>query len=383
MATDKIERALLKVLQSKVEAGKVVVLLGARRVGKTELLKRFLSDFNSEDFLFLNGEDQNTADVLATNSVANYARLLNTKTILVIDEAQKVPEIGSKLKLIVDSFPNVKVIATGSSVFDLTQKMGEPLVGRQKQLRLFPLAQCEYKTYENLLESTENLEKRLILGSYPELEHIANWEDKADYLEGIVNDYLLRDVLAFNSIRKADKILDLLRLIALQIGKEVSIDELANSLQGISRNTIETYLDLLEKVFVIYKVNGFSRNLRKEVTKSSRWYFYDNGIRNAVIRNFTKLNLRMDKGELWENYVMAERLKFNAYSNRRTSMYFWRTYDQQEIDLIEVENGNLKAFEFKWSTQKQPRAPLGWTKNYPDSTFEIINPRNYLDFIGG
>lgn len=383
MATDKIERALLKVLQSKVEAGKVVVLLGARRVGKTELLKRFLSDFNSEDFLFLNGEDKNTADVLATNSVANYARLLNTKTMLVIDEAQKVPEIGSKLKLIVDSFPNVKVIATGSSVFDLTQKMGEPLVGRQKQLRLFPLAQCEFKTYENLLESTENLEKRLILGSYPELEHIANWEDKADYLEGIVNDYLLRDVLAFNSIRKADKILDLLRLIALQIGKEVSIDELANSLQGISRNTIETYLDLLEKVFVIYKVNGFSRNLRKEVTKSSRWYFYDNGIRNAVIRNFTKLNLRMDKGELWENYVMAERLKFNAYTNRRTNMYFWRTYDQQEIDLIEVENGNLQAFEFKWSTQKQPRAPLGWTKNYPDSTFEIINPRNYLDFIGG
>ncbi len=383
MATEIIERALLAILQSKIEAGKVVVLLGARRVGKTALLKRFLQDFEEADFLFLNGEDQNTVDVLATNSAANYARLLGTKILLVIDEAQKVPEIGSKLKLIVDSFPNVKVIATGSSVFDLTQKMAEPLVGRQKQLRLFPIAQSEFKNHENLIETQANLEKRLIFGAYPELERIEDWDEKANYLEGIVNDYLLRDILAFNNIRKADKIVDLLRLIALQIGKEVSVDELANSLKGISRNTVETYLDLLEKVFVIYKVNGFSRNLRKEVTKSSRWYFYDNGIRNAVIRNYASLNLRADKGELWENYVMAERLKHNAYTQRRVNTYFWRTYDQQEIDLVEEENTQLRAFEMKWNTQKMPKAPVGWIKSYPESTFEIINPQNYLDFIGG
>lgn len=382
MATQFKERALYKVLQSKIEPGKVVVLLGARRVGKTELIKRFLSEKAESSFLFLNGEDQSTIDVLAQKTAVNYARLIQDRKLLVIDEAQAVPEIGKKLKFIVDEFPHLKVIATGSSVFDLTQKMGEPLVGRQKLVRLYPLAQLELKKYENLIETNENLENRLIFGGYPELERIEDWQEKADYLEHIVSDYLLRDILAFNNIRKADKILDLLRLISLQIGKEVSIDELANSLKGISRNTIESYLDLLEKVFVIYKVNGFSRNMRKEVSKAKRWYFYDNGIRNAVIRNFSTLNLRMDKGELWENYMMAERIKFKSYTNLRPNRYFWRTYDQQEIDLIEEEKGRLHAFEFKFNNRKKPKAPAGWSKNYPEASYEVIHPKNYLDFIG-
>ena len=382
MAELKIERALYGLLQSKIEPGKVLVLLGARRVGKTELIKRFLAEESTDAYLFLNGEDQGTIDVLAQKSFVNYQRLLQEKTLLVVDEAQSVPDIGNKLKFIVDQFPQVKVIATGSSVFDLTQKMGEPLVGRQKHLRLFPLAQLELKNYESLIETRENLEKRLIFGGYPELLKIEDWQEKAAYLDGIVNDYLLRDILAFNNIRRADKILDLLRLISLQIGKEVSIDELANNLKGISRNTIESYLDLLEKVFIIYKVSSFSRNMRKEISKTKRWYFYDNGIRNAVIRNYSTLNLRIDKGDLWENYLMAERIKYQAYNNRRTNNYFWRTYDQQEIDLIEEESGMLKAFEFKFSSRKGLKAPSGWVKNYPDASFEIINPENYLDFIG-
>jgi predicted AAA+ superfamily ATPase len=321
--------------------------------------------------------------VLAQRTSSNYQRLLQNKTLLAIDEAQTIPDIGQKLKFIVDEFPHIKVIATGSSVFDLTQKMGEPLVGRQKTIHLFPIAQLEFKQYENLLDTKENLEQRLIFGSYPELEKIVDWDEKSEYLNGIVNDYLLRDILAFNNIRKANKILDLLRLIALQVGKEVSLDELANGLQGISRNTIESYLDLLEKVFVIYKVGGFSRNMRKEVNKSNRWYFFDNGIRNAVIRNFATLNFRMDKGELWENYLMTERLKFNSYANYKAKRYFWRTYDQQEIDLIEEWNGQLAAFEFKWNTKKNSKAPAGWSRNYPKAKFSTINPNNYLDFIGG
>lgn len=382
MSTTYIGRFLLQVLHEKVQPGKVVLLLGARRVGKTELLKAFLETLSTGDFLFLNGEDQATEEILATRTQANYARLVHGKRYLVIDEAQKITDIGVKLKFLVDTFPELSIIATGSSVFDITQKMGEPLVGRQRQLRLFPLAQLELKASETLLDTRNKLEERLIFGGYPELEKYPNWLDKADYLEAIVNDYLLRDILTFNNLRKADKILSILRLIALQIGKEVSLDELSNSLKGISRNTIESYLDVLEKVFVVYRVTGFSRNLRKEVVKSNRWYFYDNGIRNAIIRNFSPLNLRIDKGELWENYCMAERLKYTTYAQRRINIHFWRTYDKQEIDLIEEENAQLSAYEFTWSASTKKKVPTAWANTYPEATYSVIHTENYLDFIG-
>lgn len=225
---------------------------------------------------------------------------------LAIDEAQHIPDIGMKLKLMVDEIEGLRLVVTGSSVFDLSNTLGEPLVGRSTIIQLFPLAQMEYGKYENLLETKENLEDLLIFGGYPELAHLSNNNDKITYLEGIVNSYLLKDILAYDGIKKSDKILDLLRLLAFQVGKEMSVDELSKGLKGISRNTVESYLDLLSKVFIIYKVGGYSGNLRKEVTKSNRWYFVDNGIRNAIIRNFNPLNLRMDTGELWENYLMAE-----------------------------------------------------------------------------
>lgn len=376
-----VERALQNKLRTKIKSGKVTIILGARRVGKTELLKTYLSKVSPNEYIYLNGDDQRTIDLLSNRSIENYKRLVGNAHTLVIDEAQRVPDIGLKLKLMIDELKNLKIIVTGSSVFDLSNKLGEPLVGRENTWMMYPIAQCEYSKKENYIQTIDKREERLIFGSYPELLQYKSWEEKAEYLESIVNSYLLRDILEFDGIKKADKIFDLLRLLAFQIGKEVSMDELASNLKGISRNTIERYLDLLSKVFIIYPLKGFSRNLRKEIVKSHRWYFYDNGIRNAIIRNYNPLQLRMDKGELWENYLMSERIKWNSYRQYRVNSYFWRTYDQQEIDLIEETSGSLNAYEFKWQLPKKENPPAAWKNNYPDSTYKIIHTDNYLDFI--
>lgn len=376
-----IQRAIYEEFKRRVKPQKVLILLGARRVGKTELIKKYLSELNAEDYQFYNGEDQYTWQLFAERSVNNYKRLLGKTKLLVVDEAQKIPDIGAKLKLMVDSIEGLSIIATGSSVFDLANKLGEPLVGRANTLQLFPLAQMEFSPLENYAETTANLEERLIFGGYPELQQIENWNEKIEYLDDVIGSNLIRDILEYEGVKKSEKIMDLLRLIAFQVGKEVNVEELANSLKDISRNTVENYLDLLEKVFIIYKVRGFSRNLRKEVTKSNRWYFYDNGIRNAIIRNFNKLDFRQDTGELWENYLMGERMKYTAYSKMLVNRYFWRTYDQQEIDLVEEDGGMLRAYEFKWNIKKKAKVPGAWSKAYPEASFEGINRDNYLEFI--
>jgi predicted AAA+ superfamily ATPase len=366
----------------QLKPGRVLLLLGARRVGKTHFLRKVTASFPVAETLVFNGEDQQTIDSFNERSVANFKSILGQATYLVIDEAQQIPDIGLKLKLLVDELPHVHVVVTGSSMFELNNKLGEPLVGRLHVIQLFPFAQLEMMPYENSIQRAANLEKRLLFGAYPELEHLSGSTDKIDYLEGLVSSYLLKDILVFEGIKKADKIIDLLRLIALQIGYEVSIDELAKNLKGISRNTIESYLDLLTKVFIIYPVRGFSRNLRKEISKSNRWYFYDNGIRNALIRNYNPLSMRSDAGQLWENYLMSERLKVNHYLKRRVNSYFWRTYDQQEIDLVEEKAEELFAYEFKWN-KNTTRIPAAWRKTYTDSTFELIHKGNYLPFILG
>lgn len=377
-----INRAIFNEVKAQIKPGRVLLLLGARRVGKSHLLRQVISELNPSELLLLNGEDQTTIDRMAVRSVENFKVLLGNAKFLCIDEAQNIPDIGTKLKLLVDEIPNVSVIVTGSSMFELTNKLGEPLVGRSHIIQLFPFAQLEYQPYENIIETDSRLEQRLIYGSYPELIHLPDIEEKKDYLEGLVNSYLLKDILAYEGIKKADKIIDLLRLIAFQIGNEVSIDELSINLKGISRNTIESYLDLLSKVFVIYPVKGFSKNLRKEISKSNRWYFYDNGIRNALIRNYNSINLRNDIGQLWENYLMSERMKVNAYLKRRVNIYFWRTYDQQEIDLVEESGTDLAAFEFKWNKSKV-KIPIAWKNNYSDTTFEVICKEDYLHFVLG
>jgi hypothetical protein len=379
---ENINRAIFNEVKAQIKTGRVLLLLGARRVGKSHLLRQVISELNPSELLLLNGEDQTTIDRMAVRSVENFKLLLGNAKFLFIDEAQNIPDIGTKLKLLVDEIPTVHVIVTGSSMFELTNKLGEPLVGRSHIIQLFPFAQLEYQPYENIIETDSRLEQRLIYGSYPELIHLPDIEEKKDYLEGLVNSYLLKDILAYEGIKKADKIIDLLRLIAFQIGNEVSIDELSINLKGISRNTIESYLDLLSKVFVIYPVKGFSRNLRKEISKSNRWYFYDNGIRNALIRNYNPLNLRNDIGQLWENYLMSERMKINAYLKRRVNTYFWRTYDQQEIDLVEESGTDLSAFEFKWNKSKV-KIPTAWKNNYADATFEVICKDVYLNFVLG
>lgn len=375
-----LERAIDTQFSKKVLPNKVLILLGARRVGKTAFIKNYLSTIPITNFLQLNGEDIQDAGLLKERSVSNYKRLLANTKLLVIDEAQNIPEIGLILKLIVDSIDGIKIIATGSSVFDLSNKLGEPLVGRKNTIYLFPLAQMEFTKYENFKETTQKLEERLLFGSYPELEQYPDWNDKIDYLKEIVNSYLLKDILVYEGIKQSNKILDLLKLIAFQLGQEVSLQELARQL-GISKNTVESYLDLLSKVFVIYKVPGFSRNLRKEITKSNRWYFYDNGIRNAIIVNFKRLDSRTDGGALWENYLASERIKYQNYTQKTVSNYFWRTYDQQELDWLEEENGVLRGYEFKWNENRKAKIPGAFAKAYPEASFEVINKQNYLDFI--
>ena len=239
----------------------------------------------------------------------------------------------------------------------------------------------EFSQEETHQKTVSHLENRLIYGAYPELEQYEQLIDKTDYLKEILNSYLLKDILAFEGIKKAEKILDLLRLIAFQVGNEVSMQELGKQL-GIAKSTVERYLELLTKVFVIFKLKGFSRNLRKEVTKNSKWYFYDNGIRNIIINNMNPISLRNDVGALWENYLASERIKYQNYNRMLVSNYFWRTYDQQEIDWIEDRDGSLHAFEFKWNSKRKSKVPVAWKKTYESATFKIINPETYLDWIG-
>ncbi len=374
-----ITRIQIAELLKSLKPQKVTLLLGARRVGKSVLIDQFLANYK-RPYLFLNGEDEDTHQLLAQRTVSNYNRVLKGNDLLIIDEAQGIPDIGKKLKLMVDSIKGLKILVTGSSAFDILNVSGEPLTGRSNTIYLYPLWQGELK--ENALQVKQNLEDRLVFGSYPELWHLKNNADKKRYLSDLVNSYLLKDILVLDGLRNASIVYSLLKMIAYQIGKEVSYNELGNAL-GISKNTVEKYLHLLTKVFVLHKVSAYSNNLRKEISKSQRWYFIDNGIRNAVIGDFEPMALRRDddKGMLWENYVFMERLKRNTYKKQNTDYHFWRTYDQQEIDLIEVTNKKIQAFEFKYSSKKTPKKPIAFGKAYPDASFEVINDKTYLDFI--
>lgn len=372
-------RVIEKQIINNLESNKVIVILGARRIGKTILLSQLIKKI-VEPYFLLNGEDYATYELLERRSVANYQNLLGNRKLLIIDEAQKIPNIGKVLKLMVDGIKEIKIIVTGSSSFDLSSSLGEPLTGRQKIFKLFPLSEKEFQQIESPAERRDRLEERLIYGNYPELTQIKNRENKLAYLRELVNSYLLKDILVFENIKNSTKILTLLRLIAFQIGRNVSYNEIGTQLQ-MNKGTVNKYLDLLTKVFILHKVEGFSRNLRKEITKNSRWYFYDNGIRNMVIANMNPLNIRNDVGQLWENYIISERLKFQSYNKMIVNNFFWRTYDQQEIDWVEERGGNLYGYELKWNIKKLPKEPIGWKKAYPESKFEVINPENYHQWL--
>ena len=375
---DYLVRDLSDNIIRKLQPNKVVIVFGARRVGKTVLVKEVLNKIK-EPVLTLNGEDINVHDKLAIRSVENYKQILGSYKFLYIDEAQKIPEIGLKLKLMIDEIEDLKIIISGSSSFDIHKDAGEPLTGRKYTFNLYAISESEYNQIENNIEKIDKVRERLVFGNYPELLHLPDREDKIDYLNELVSSYLLKDILVYENIKNSQKIFNLLRLIAFQIGGEVSLQELGKQL-GISKNTVEKYLDLLSKVFILHKVEGFSRNLRKEITKNSRWYFLDNGIRNAVIANFNPIESRNDTGILWENYMISERLKYQEYRRLSSNNYFWRTYEQQEIDWVEERDGTLFGYEFKWKESKV-KIPTQWKNTYPDSSFEVINKDNFENWL--
>jgi len=365
-------------LQKLIIPGKVMVIYGPRRVGKTTLLKKYLEKENNS-VLFVNGDDIIVRQYLESQSIQTLRDFIGDHRLLVVDEAQYVDKIGLNLKLIVDHISGIKVIVTGSSSFDLARDVGEPLTGRKYVLKLFPLSQMEISKIEKRHETTASLDSRLIYGSYPEVVLMGDNRRREDYLRELVQSYLFKDILALEGIRYANKLVRLLQLLAFQIGKQVSFTELGKQL-SMSKNTVERYLDLLEKVFVIYKLSGFSRNLRKEITKNQRYFFYDNGVRNALIGNFNPLAVRNDLGELWENYIITERMKRQEYLRNVTNSYFWRTYDKKEIDLVEEREGKLFGYEVKWKKERV-KTPQDWTAGYPDAAFEVIHRENYLEFI--
>jgi uncharacterized protein len=376
MAT--IHRKLQDRIESRIQAGKVIVIAGARRTGKTVLLKEIMKNFEGA-YLYLNGEDYTTALILQNKGIEEYKNLVGNNKYLIIDEAQKIENIGQILKLMIDEIEGLHIIITGSSAFDLSNNTGEPLTGRKYTFQLHPVAQCELMAYENQIETESLIENRLIYGSYPEILSISDNQQKSDYLTELINSYLLKDILTLDSIKNSAKLVNILRLLAFQVGNVVSVNELAQNV-GLNKLTVERYLDLLTKVFVIYRIEGYSRNLRKEISKSPRYYFWDNGIRNTLVANFNPLALRNDVGQLWENYIISERIKLQHYQGWLSNNYFWRTYDQQEIDWIEERDGNLFAFEMKYQ-KKNVKAPGAWTSNYPGASFNVISRENYVQFI--
>lgn len=372
-----IHQYLLDDLEAYAQPGKAIIIYGPRRIGKTTLLSKFLDRKNN--YLSVSGEDIDVQHYLSSQSIPKLGAFIGSKKLLVIDEAQKIPNIGINLKLLVDHFPELTIIATGSSSFDLANQIGEPLTGRKKTLQMFPLSQIEIAQIENAAQVRANLSERLIYGSYPEVILINDNAKRIEYLREIVSSYLYKDILELDGIRKSEQIIKLLQLLAFQLGKSVSPSELGQQL-GLNKGTVERYLDLLEKAFVIIKLSGFSRNLRKEISKQNRYYFYDLGIRNAIINQFNGLQIRDDVGELWENYIIIERLKKQEYKKIFSNNYYWRTYDKQEIDWVEERDGILYGYEIKWQLKKV-REPSSWKNAYPKATFMLINNENYLDFI--
>lgn len=377
----KIKRYYLDRISSMLQPGRVLAIYGARRSGKTTLIEDFLKTWTDGRYFLGTGEDRAVKEVLGSSDVNLIRSSFSGYSLIVIDEAQAMSNVGAGLKLLVDTLPEVKVIASGSSSFQLASGIGEPLTGRRRTATLYPIAAMELDAEFGGMALRQRLDELLVYGSYPEVLTTENAQDKAEALHELCNSYLFKDILAFERLRNADKIHRLLSLLAFQVGKEVSITELGTAL-GLNRLTVERYIDLLEKTFVIFRIPGFSRNLQSEVTKTSRYYFRDNGIMNAVVNNFNPLSMRNgnDIGALWENFIVTERMKKQEYSRVISNNYFWRTYKRQEIDLVEERGGQLYGYEIKYGKAK-PSAPSLWKENYPDATYQIISRQNYADFI--
>ncbi len=367
-------------LEKNIQPNRAVVIYGPRQVGKTTLLNNYLKHTKYK-YRLDSGENIRIAEILGSQDFNRLREYASGYELLVIDEAQKIANIGMGLKILVDNVPNIRIIVTGSSSFELAGQVGEPLTGRKATLNLYPIAQIEYrKMLNNAFELKQKLPVFLIFGSYPAVLTAEPRQEKIRILQELADSYLVKDILALDKIKKSKIILDLLRLLAFQIGNEVSLSELGQKL-GLDYKTVYRYLDLLEKAFVIIRLSGFSRNLRNEINRKNKYYFYDTGIRNAVISNFNDLAMRDDVGGLWENFLVAERIKNQEYSPIYANNYFWRTWQQKEIDWIEERGGHLYGFEFKWGPHKY-RPPQEFLKTYPEGSVEVINQENYLEFAG-
>jgi len=374
-----IQRSIAALLKERLQKGdKVVILYGPRQVGKTTLARAVIADIEGRK-LEINADQSQFNEALSSRNLTKLRQLTDGYDILFLDEAQRIPEIGLNLKILHDELPGLKVLVTGSSSFDLADKIREPLTGRTWSHTLFPIAVCELANDLNRFELDTLLEDLLVFGAYPAIFSHTNRLDKIEYLQEVARSYLFKDILEMGGIKFAPKLRDLVRLLAYRIGQEVSVNELSNALKT-SRGTIDGYIDLLEKSFVVFRVSGYSRNMRKEVTRHHKIYFYDLGIRNAMIENFLPLASRNDGGQIWENFLLLERMKSRAYLRQRANTYFWRTTTGAELDLVEEANDQLYGFEFKFS-HKTVNAPKSFIETYPNSSFKTINRDNYLDFL--
>lgn len=367
-------------LASLVVPGKVLIIFGPRRAGKTTLLQSYLATCGLR-YRLETGDDVRIRHLLGSGDLKQIVAFAEGFDLVAIDEAQQIPGIGMGLKILVDHLPHLRIIATGSSSFDLAGAVGEPLTGRKRTLTLFPISQLELKLYFNSYDLRQRLDEYLIYGSYPEIIVAAGRQEKIALLEELAGSYLLKDVLTLDRIRSSRTLLDLLKLVAFQVGSEVSLNELATQVK-LDVKTVARYLDILEKAFVLIRVGGFSRNLRNEVTSKAKYYFLDNGVRNAVIGQYNLLDSRNDIGALWENFIVTERIKKRAYVGIYGTFHFWRTYDGKEIDYVEERDGGLFGFECKWSTTHRTKPPKKWLESYPGAAYEHVTPDNYLEFIG-
>ena len=371
-----IERSLKTNIINHLNKGKAIIILGARQTGKTTLLKTLFSD--NKTVLWLNADEMDVQNLFEQSSSTRFKALFNNYKTIVIDEAQRIKDIGLKLKLITDELPDKQLLATGSSAFELSNQVNEPLTGRKWEYFLFPLSFVEMIKHNGILEEQRMLPHRLVYGYYPEV--VTSQGNEKEVLKQLTDSYLYKDILMWKSIKKPEKLIKLLQALAFQVGSEVSYHELGQTID-LDNETVEKYIQLLEQTFVIFRLSSLSRNLRKELKRSRKIYFYDNGIRNALIANFNQPELRQDIGALWENFLISERIKSQHYNNIWANRFFWRTHDQQEIDYIEEREGIIYGFEFKWNPKKQFRFSKTFLNAYPNSKTEVISKDNYYDFL--
>lgn len=371
-----IKRDIEDQIKGKIFRGKAIILTGPRQTGKTTLIKTLFQE--QANVLWLNGDEPETRLLLKDVSTAKWQRIIGSKKIVVLDEAQRIEDIGIKLKLVTDQLPHIQLVASGSSAFELANQINEPLTGRKWHFNLFPISYGEMEKYHGFLEENKRLADRLIYGSYPEV--VQNYGQEQEILTQLTDSYLYKDILNWEKIRKPEKLTKLLQALAFQVGNEVSFNELGQ-ITALDNQTVENYIRLLEQTFIIFRLPPLSRNLRKELKSKRKIYFYDNGIRNAIIAQFQPLELRQDIGALWENWLISERKKYLHYHNIPANTFFWRTQDQQEIDYIEERNGSMWAYEMKWNPKAKAAFSKTFTAAYPSNETTVIHRENYFDFL--